>query len=116
MDVDLVFSVRNKRNVDSAYELLVRTNLCDQLLASSGHLAPVASQPLRCAVHGTYKTKLSGDVDPAGTVKAVELRLRYIDDVTKWRDVADGVVNVLVMVHGKKTKLATDTLAGFDEV
>jgi hypothetical protein len=111
-----VFSVRNKGNVDSSYELVVRTNLGEQLLVSSSDLAPAASQTLKCAVHGTYKVKVSGDVDTAGTVKAVELRLRYRDTSGKWRDAADGVVNVPVMVHAKKAKLATDALAGFDEV
>jgi hypothetical protein len=116
LSFDLVFGVRNKGNVDSSYELVVRTNLGEQLLVSSSDLAPAASQPLKCAVHGTYKVKLSGDLDTAGTVKAVELRLRYRDTSGKWRDAADGVVNVPVMVHAKKTKLATDALAGFDEV
>ena len=55
-------------------------------------------------------------IDPAGTVAAVELRLRHTDQAGKWRDAADGIVNVPVKVHGKKTKLATDALAGFDEV
>src|SRR5260370_15427601 len=63
LTVDLVFSVRNKGNVDSSYELVVRTNLGEQLLVSSSDLAPAASQPLKCAVHGTYQVKLSGDVD-----------------------------------------------------
>jgi hypothetical protein len=115
-DVGLTFSVRNKGNMDSSYELLVRTNLGDRLLESSNDLAAAASQALSFAVHGIYKVKPSGDVDPSGTVKAVELRLRYRDDTGKWRDAADGVVNIPVTVHGKKTKLATDALAGFDEV
>lgn len=55
-------------------------------------------------------------MDPTGTVKAVEIRLRYKDDAGKWRDVADGVANIPVKVYEKKTKLATDALAGFDEV
>jgi hypothetical protein len=108
--------VRNKGNVDSSYELVIRTNLGEQLLAVSGDLAPAASKSAKCTVHGTYKEKISGDVDPAGTVKAIELRLRYRDAADNWRETADGVVNIPVMVHGKKTKLATDALAGFDEV
>ena len=115
-DVDLVFSVRNKGNVDISYELVIRTNLDEQLLAHSASLAPAASQPLKCRIHGAYKMKLAGDVDPSGTVAAVELRLRHTDQAGKWRNAADGIVNVPVKVHGKKTKLATDALAGFDEV
>ena len=115
-DVEFEFAVRNKGNVDSSYELVIRTNLGDQLLSSSKDLAPAASQQLKCAVHGAYRVKASGDVDPTGTVKAVEIRLRYKDDAGKWRDVADGVANIPVKVHEKKTKLATDALAGFDEV
>jgi hypothetical protein len=115
-DIDFVFNVRNKGNVDSSYELVVRTNLGDQLMVQSGSLAPAAIQPLKCRIHGSYKVMPAGDVDPAGTVAAVELRLRHTDQAGKWRDAADGIVNVGVKVHGKKTKLATDALAGFDEV
>ena len=115
-DFDLVFSVRNKGNMDTSYELVIRTNLGDQLLAQSGKLAPAASQPLKCRIHGSYKVMPTGDVDPAGTVAAIEVRLRHTDKAGKWRDAADGTVNVPVKVHAKKTKLETDALAGFDEV
>ena len=60
-DVDLVFSVRNKGNVDTSYELVIRTNLGDQLLVHSASLAPAASQPLKCRIHGSYKVKPTGD-------------------------------------------------------
>jgi hypothetical protein len=60
---ELIFSVRNKGNVDSSYELVVRTNLGEQLLVASGDLAPAATKPSKCTVHGTYKEKISGDVD-----------------------------------------------------
>src|ERR1035441_6891040 len=84
-DVDLVFSVRNKGNVDISYELVIRTNLDEQLLAHSASLAPAATQPLKCRIHGAYKVKLAGDVDPSGTVAAVELRLRHTDQAGKDR-------------------------------
>jgi hypothetical protein len=60
--------------------------------------------------------KPTGEVDSAGTVSAIELRLRHTDQAGNWRDAADGTVNVPVKVHEKKTKLETDALAGFDEV
>ena len=78
-DIDFVFDVRNKGNVDSNYELVVRTNLGDQLMVQSASLAPAAIQPLKCRIHGSYKVTPAGDVDPAGTVAAVELRLRHTD-------------------------------------
>lgn len=115
-NADVGFAVRNKGNVDSSYELVIRTNLGDQLLSFSNDLVPAASQPLKCTVFGSYKVKASGDVDPAGTIRAVEFRLRYKDDGGKWRDAADGIVNIPVAVHVKKTKLETDALAGFDQV
>jgi hypothetical protein len=115
-NVELAFSVRNKGNVDLSYELAIRTNLGEQLLAHSASLAPAASRPLKCKIHGTFKMKPDGDVDPAGTIAAVELRLRHTDQGGKWRDAIDGIVNVPVKVHAKKTKLETDALAGFDEV
>ena len=115
-DVEVAFGVRNKGNVDVSYELVVRTNLGDQLLTQSANLAPAACQPMKCNIHGTYKVKPGGDVDPAGTLAAIELRLRHTDQAGNWRDAPDGIVNVPVKVHAKKTKLATDALVGFDEV
>jgi len=115
-DVDLPFSIRNKGNVDLSYALVIQTNLGEQLLADSGNLAPAASRPLKCRIHGLFKVKPDGDVDPAGTVAAVELRLRHTDQSGKWRDAVDGIVNIAVKDHAKKTKLETDALAGFDEV
>jgi hypothetical protein len=115
-DVELAFGVRNKGNVDTSYELVIRTNLGDQILVHSASLAPAATHALKCKIHGTYKVKQVGDVDPAGTVAAVELKLRHTDQAGNWRDAADGIVNIGVKVHEKKTKLATDALAGFDDV
>jgi hypothetical protein len=60
--------------------------------------------------------KPTGEIDPTGTVAAIELRLRHTDQAGQWRDAADGTINVPVKVHAKKTKLETDALAGFDEV
>jgi len=115
-DFDLVINVRNKGNMDTNYDLVIRTNLDDQLLKQSATLAPAASQPLKCRIHGSYKVKPTGEMDPAGTIAAIELRLRHTDQAGQWRDAADGTINVPVKVHAKKTKLETDALAGFDEV
>ena len=115
-DVDLVINVRNKGNMETSFELVIRTNLDEQLLKHAATLAPAASQPLKCRIHGSYKVKPTGENDPAGTVAAIELRLRHTDQAGQWRDAADGTVNVPVKVHAKKTKLETDALAGFDEV
>jgi hypothetical protein len=115
-DVDLVINVRNKGNVDTSYDLVIRTNLDEQLIKHSATLAPAASEPLKCRIHGSYKVKPTGEIDSAGTVSAIELRLRHTDQGGQWRDAADGTVNVPVKVHGKKTKLETDALAGFDDV
>ena len=35
-DVELAFSIRNKGNVETNYELVIRTNLGDQLLSPLG--------------------------------------------------------------------------------
>lgn len=115
-DVEFAFSVRNKGNINSKYELLVRTNLGEQLLVHSADLAPAASSSLKCDVHGTFRMKPTGEVDPAGTITAVELRLRHTDQAAKMREATDGIVNIPVTINAKKTKLATDALAGFDEV
>jgi hypothetical protein len=115
-EVELSFGVRNKGNVDVDFELIVRTNLGEQILTQSGTLAPAATLPLKCAVSGRCTLRPTGELDPLGTLTAVELRLRHTDQVGKWRDAVDGIVNLPAKVHPKKTKLATDALAGFDDV
>lgn len=115
-DVAFAFSVRNKGNIDSGYELVVRTNLGEQILVHSADLAPAATSSLKCDVHGTFKLRPTGDIDPAGTITAVELRLRHTDQAGNLREAADGIANIPVTINPKKTKLATDALAGFDEV
>jgi hypothetical protein len=117
-DQDLAVSlgVRNKGNVELSYEVVIRTNLGDTVLTHSATLAPAAVHSLKCGVHGAFRLTAAGDVDTGGTVAALEIRLRHTDQAGKWRDAADGIVNVPVKVHAKKTKLATDALSGFDDV
>ena len=104
-DVAFAFSVRNKGNVVSRYELVAQTNLGEQLLVHSAELAPAATTSLKCDVHGTFRIKPTGDIDPAGTITAVELRLRHTDQAGKMREAADGIVNIPVTINAKKTKL-----------
>jgi hypothetical protein len=115
-EVGLSFGVRNKGNVDVDFDLIVGTNLGEQILTQSGTLAPAATLPLKCAVSGRCTLRPTGEADPSGTLTAVELRLRHTDQAGKWRDAVDGIVNLPAKVHPKKTKLATDALAGFDDV
>ncbi len=63
-----------------------------------------------------YAVLVGGQVDPSKTLAAIEVRLRHTDHAGKWRDAVDGLQNVPVKVSPKKTKLATDALAGFDDV
>lgn len=114
--VDMAFGVRNRGNVSVDFEVTVRSNLGEQLLAHSGTLAPAAAIALKCALHGRYAVLVGGQVDPSQTLAAIEVRLRHTDQAGKWRDAVDGLQNVPVKVSLKKTKLATDALAGFDDV
>ena len=117
-DQDVDFVIQRSQQGQRRYQLRVGDS--DEprrpTLDALGYLAPAASQPLKCRIHGSYKVKPTGEIDPAGTIAAIELRLRHTDQAGQWRDAADGIVNVPVKVHGKKTKLETDALAGFDEV
>jgi hypothetical protein len=114
--VEITFGVRNRGNVSAEFEVTVRSNLGEQLLDHSGTLAPAAAMALKCAVHGRYAVVVGGQVDPSQTLAAIEVRLRHTDQAGKWRDAVDGLQNVPVKVSPKKTKLATDALAGFDDV
>ncbi len=96
--------------------MIVRTNMGDEVLKYSGSLAPAGSKPLKFSVHGHYTASATSESDPAGTLTAVEFRLRHTDPNGNWRDAVDGTVNLPVKVEPKKTKLETDALAGFDEV
>ena len=77
---------------------------------------PAGSRSLKLSVLGTYRTRPDGDVDAKATVIAITIRLRYMDQSGQWKDALDGISNVPVKVHPKKTKLVTDALSGFDDV
>jgi hypothetical protein len=64
---------------------------------------------LKCAVSGRYTLRSTGEADSSGTLTVVELRLRHTDQAGKWRDAADGIVNLPAKVHPKKTKLASNS-------
>jgi hypothetical protein len=113
---DVSLGVRNRGNVVVDFELTVRSNLDEQILTHSGTLPPAAAMALKCTVDGRYTVLASGQVDLSQTLTAIELRLRHTDQAGKWRDAVDGIQNVPVKVLPKKTKLATDALAGFDDV
>ena len=112
----MAFAVRNNGTMDAEFEVTVRSNLGEQLLRHSGSLSPAASRSLKFRLHGNYRLRASGEVDPAGTLTAVEFRLRHTDQDGKWRDARDGTINLPAKVQAKKTKLDTDALAGFDDV
>ena len=113
---DVSLGVRNRGNVAVDFELTVRSNLGERILTQSGTLPPAAAMALKCTVDGRYTVLASGQVDLSQTLTAIELRLRHTDQAGNWRDAVDGIQNVPVKVLPKKTKLATDALAGFDDV
>jgi hypothetical protein len=113
---ELSFDVENVGNVLVEFELHAQTNLGEALVSYRGQLGPRVSYPARLAVHGTYRQTPARDLDPAGTITAVTLRLRHTDLQGNWRDALDGVVTVPVHVRAKKTRLDTDALKGFDDI
>jgi hypothetical protein len=68
------------------------------------------------SVLGTYRTRPDGEVDAKATLIAITIRLRHRDQSGQWRDALDGISNIPVKVHPKKTKLGTDALSGLDDV
>ena len=81
-----------------------------------GKLGPRVSYQARLTVLGTYRQTPALELDPAGTITAVTLRLRHTDLQGNWRDALDGVVTVPVNVRAKKTRLDTEALKGFDDI
>ncbi len=115
-DAEVTFTVRNRGNLEAEFQVAVRTNMGEEVLQQSGSLAPASSKALKFQVHGHYKLDAAGEIDPTGTLTAVEFRLRHTDQNGQWRDALDGIINLPANVQAKKTKLDTDALAGFDDV
>ena len=104
---EVAFAVKNSGNADAMFEVSARDSLDRELLKDSGQLAPAGSRPLKLSVLGTYRTRPDGDVDAKATVTAITVRLRYMDQSGQWRDALDGISNIPVKVHPKKTKLVS---------
>lgn len=115
-EVEVPFTVRNKGNMNAEFELTVRTNLGEQVLEQSGSMSPASTRALKFQVRGNYRLRTTGEIDPAGTLTAVEFRLRHTDQHGELRDALDGTINLPAQVEAKKTKLDSDALAGFDDV
>jgi hypothetical protein len=113
---DVAFTVKNSGNMEAIFEVSARDSLDRELLKESGQLAPAGTRSLKLSVLGTYRTRPDGEVDAKATLTAITIRLRYRDQAGEWRDSLDGISNVPVKVHPKKTKLVTDALSGFDDV
>jgi len=113
---ELSFAVENVGNVLVEFELRAQTNLGEELVPHRGKLRARASYPARLTVIGTYRQTPARELDPAGTVTAVTLRLRHTDLQGNWRDAIDGVITIPVNVRAKKTRLDTDALKGFDDI
>jgi len=113
---EVSFTVKNSGNVDAMFEVCARDSLDRELLKDSGQLVPAGSRSLKLSVLGTYRTRPDGDVDAKATVIAITIRLRYMDQSGQWKDALDGISNVPVKVHPKKTRLVTDALSDFDDV
>jgi hypothetical protein len=113
---EISFTLRNSGNVAASFELRVRTNLGEEVLAQDGKLPPGGSMPVRCAVVGRYRETPSREMDAQGTLTAISVRLRHTDLSGSMRDALGGMETVPVMVQPKQTKLDTDALKGFDDI
>jgi hypothetical protein len=113
---ELSCAVENVGNVLVEFELHAQTNLGEELVTHRGKLGARASSPARLPVIGTYRQTPARELDPAGTITAVTLRLRHTDLQGNWRDAIDGIVTVPVKVRAKKTRLDTEALKDFDDI
>jgi hypothetical protein len=113
---ELPCAVENVGNVLVEFELRAQTSLGEELVTHRGKLGAGASSPARLSVIGRYRQTPARELDPAGTITAVTLRLRHTDLQGNWREAIDGLVTVPVKVRAKKTRLDTEALKGFDDI
>jgi hypothetical protein len=113
---ELHFNVENAGNVLVEFDIRVQDNLGSELFHHRAKLASRANYPVKIDVMGKYRETPSREMDPNGTVTAVNVKLRHTDLKGAWRDAIDGSMTVPVRVKPKKTRLVTDALSGLDEV
>jgi hypothetical protein len=113
---ELSLPVRNSGNTEVEFELTVRTNLADELLAHRGRLSAGATFKANVHVRGKYRPTIAGDPDPTATTTAIAIRLRHTDLKGAWRDATDGTATIPVNVQAKAGKLDTDALKGLDDI
>jgi hypothetical protein len=113
---ELCFNVENAGNVLVEFDIQARDNLGGELYHHRAKLAPRANYAVKIDVMGKYRETPSREMDPNGTVTAVNVKLRHTDLKGAWRDAIDGSMTVPVRVKAKKTRLVTDALSGLDEV
>jgi hypothetical protein len=112
----LPVAVRNAGNCEVEFSLHVQTNLGEELLAHNGRLAAGDRFSTECMVTGKYAETAAREINPAGTVTGVTVRLRHTDLQGNWRQALDGQVTIPVKIAVKQTKLGTDALKNFDEI
>jgi hypothetical protein len=113
---DLRFTVENVGNVFVDFDIRAQNNMGEELYHHHAKLAPGTNYPVKIDVLGKYRETPSREMDPTGTLSAVNLRLRHTDAKGTWRDPVDGSLSVTVKVKPKRTRLITDALSGLDEV
>jgi hypothetical protein len=113
---NLQFAIVNRGNMDTAYELKVRTNLDEQLWERSGTLPSGKREQVTFALTGRYQTDLNRNLVPSGTLTAVFVELAHTDPSGKLIRPPYGRQTVRVSVKPKAAKVETDALKAFDEL
>lgn len=114
---EVAFSVANRGTAAVEFAVEVRSNLGETLLEGEGSLAAGESREFSFELVGQYREKaLTREVDPAGTLQAVSVRLRHTDLSGEWQEPAGGQVTIPITVKPKPTKLDTSALAGLDNL
>jgi hypothetical protein len=113
---ELAFELINRGNVDTPYQLRVRTNLGEELLDRSGTLAIGKREPVACTLTGRYQTDLNRNPVPDETLTAVFVELSHADLSGKMTRPQYGRQTVRVTVKPKATKVETNALRAFDDL
>jgi hypothetical protein len=114
--IPLAFEVVNRGNLDTSYELKVRTNLNEVLLEKTATLPSGKREAVTCPITGRYQTDLNRNPIPDSTLTAVFVELAHADPAGRLVRPGYGRQTVRVTIKPKAAKVETAALEAFDDV
>ncbi|MCX6880251.1 MAG: PglZ domain-containing protein [Verrucomicrobia bacterium] len=110
------FIVSNRGTAAIDFGVTGVTNLGATIITEAGRLKAGEARTLTFKVPGLYRETANREPDPAGTIRAVSIRMRHTSSNGDMMEPSDGKLTIPVDVLPKTTKLDTDALAGLDNI